>query len=91
MRYLLFGLIFLMTTSFTNEDIQMANKDKEFYLYTYYTMYRFQEVPFKRLEFTRHEILFLDGKGNKIPVQHIILKDRKYYVHLQGDIEMPND
>lgn len=91
MKWIICGLLFLITTSFTNEDVDMGSNKNEFYLYTYYTAYRFQYVPFKRLEFSRHQVFFLDGKGNKIPVEHIILKDRKYYVHLQGDPQMPND
>lgn len=91
MRYILLMIAFVMTTSFAKGEIEHKNNSNELFLYTYYSVYRFQAVPFRRLEFGRCKVFYLHGTGTKIPVEHIILKDGKYFVHLEGDMKMDND
>lgn len=91
MRYLLCGLLFLMTTSFCNEEIQMSKKKNELFLYTYYSVYRFQAVPYKMLEFHRNKVLYTGVVGKKIPVEQIIMQDGRYFIHVEGELKMDND
>lgn len=91
MKYLIYGLLFIMTTGFTQGEIEVTNNKQELYLYTHHYAYRFKAVPYKSLEFYRNCVYFVDNTNKKTPVEHIILRNGKYYVHLEGDLKMDND
>lgn len=91
MKYLFYGLLLIMTSSFRDTEVQISNNQQELYLYTYYTIYKFHAVPYKSLKFSRTKVFFIDNQDKKIAVEYIILRNGKYYVYLEGDPQIPND